>query len=567
MSIKLKPIPTGKKPSACPVIKEVQQQNQIIGEILRIVISRSEDIAILKSLSDRKTSKLRVQTSYAEKTISEIDMKEEWRYGKEESLLIQLTSCKIEGLIQKKQLEKVTKKMIRINLQFEDDPSDSDMNLTEIHVQKVMSVRINSDNTYIGTNEKGQQVVSLPTLTINASTWRENFNPIHKLLESCLIGESINPYTSIFLCVKQNRTLFTSEMTRQKQAIDEGLSLMSPNFAVLITSKRSKAALAAPQKKGLSPIKKPNPLPEPDFMPCLHKMMMELNVEVDRNLKNFILLLHERNLDNPRTSRTRDPVLKTLRARNYEKFSAVNPWEDKQYSLSTVKTLKSLHMHPAVLFDLENIYFDENSNLADRIKVIHSCLVIQKSFKWKKQKELEKKIVLMQKWVRGFLARRKIVWIKTQGLRKEFYWEKLKHWYPLWVNKWKERKSKLLVKDVEKRFDCGKFLVLVVKIQKWVRGFICRKHKVYWAKVFFKLRQKKVNERFYKVKQGLWRVAEKLEGEAIRFTVGSENGANGKEACKRSYNDMIFELEKSEELENRKKVLGEARSKRIQALA
>jgi hypothetical protein len=296
-------------------------------------------------------------------------------------------------------------------------------------------------------------------------------------------------------------------------------------------------------------------------------MMMELNVEVDRNLKNFILLLHERNLDNPRTSRTRDPVLKTLRARNYEKFSAVNPWEDKQYSLSTVKTLKSLHMHPAVLFDLENIYFDENSNLADRIKVIHSCLVIQKSFKWKKQKELEKKIVLMQKWVRGFLARRKIVWIKTQGLRKEFYWEKLKHWYPLWVNKWKERKSKLLVKDVEKRFDCGKFLVLVVKIQKWVRGFICRKHKVYWAKVFFKLRQKKVNERFYKVKQGLWRVAEKLEGEAIRFTVGSENGANGKEACKRSYNDMIFELEKSEELENRKKVLGEARSKRIQALA
>ena len=96
---------------------------------------------MLKSLSDRKTGKLRMQSCYAEKSLSEIEFKEEWRLSKEESLLLQLFTCRLDSPIQKKQLEKVTKKMIRINMQFEDYPSDKDMNLSEIHLMKIMSVK------------------------------------------------------------------------------------------------------------------------------------------------------------------------------------------------------------------------------------------------------------------------------------------------------------------------------------------------------------------------------------------------------------------------------------------
>ena len=55
-------------------------------------------------------------------------------------------------------------------MQFEDDPSDKDMNLSEIHLQKVMSVKISQDNTTVNYNEKGQPTVSLPIFSITGSS-------------------------------------------------------------------------------------------------------------------------------------------------------------------------------------------------------------------------------------------------------------------------------------------------------------------------------------------------------------------------------------------------------------
>ena len=54
-------------------------------------------------------------------------------------------------------------------MQFEDDPSDKDMNLSEIHLMKIMSVKISQENTIINYNEKGQPIISLPTLSITGS--------------------------------------------------------------------------------------------------------------------------------------------------------------------------------------------------------------------------------------------------------------------------------------------------------------------------------------------------------------------------------------------------------------
>jgi hypothetical protein len=160
-----------------------------------------------------------------------------------------------------------------------------------------------------------------------------------------------------------------------------------------------------------------------------------------------------------------------------------------------------------------------------------------------------------------------IVRKKTQGLREVFYWERLRHWYKLFVNKWKERKALKCMKSQDYRNVKDS----VIFIQKCIRGFLCRKKKVYWKKVFFHLRQKKNNERFYRLKQNLWKISEKVELDALRSTINSkfeQSGQGGRESSKlRSFNDMIFELEKNEEMETRKKILADARCKRIQALA
>lgn len=320
MSGKNRPTTNSKKPSNGVVLKEVFQQNQLTAELLRIIISRSEDVAMLKSLSDRKTGKLRVQSIYAEKTISEIEFKEDWRYSKEESLLSQLFNSKIESAIQKKQLEKIAKKMTRINMQFEEDPSEAEMNASEIHVQKIMR----KEFIFITYNEKGLPIISLPSLNITIATWRENFCNINKILEACLAGETVSVYYPMFLCVKQSRGLYNSEISRQKVVLEEGMVGLSPNIAVLITCKKSKSTIP-PTKKTLSPIKKPPPLAEPDFFVPLYKMMMSLNTEVDKAIKNFAILYFERNNERERISKNKDLVSKALRARNYEKFFAVNP--------------------------------------------------------------------------------------------------------------------------------------------------------------------------------------------------------------------------------------------------
>ena len=77
MSNKKNSISLTKKVQKSLPMKEIFQQNQLTTEILRSIISRSEDIVILKSISDRKTGKLRLQSAFAEKTLEEVENKED----------------------------------------------------------------------------------------------------------------------------------------------------------------------------------------------------------------------------------------------------------------------------------------------------------------------------------------------------------------------------------------------------------------------------------------------------------------------------------------------------------
>lgn len=55
-------------------------------------------------------------------------------------------------------------------MQFEDDPTEEDLNLSEIHVQNLMNVKIGPENTFMTYNERGETYVSVPQGSVNVST-------------------------------------------------------------------------------------------------------------------------------------------------------------------------------------------------------------------------------------------------------------------------------------------------------------------------------------------------------------------------------------------------------------
>ena len=78
-----------------------------------------------------------------------------------------LINSKLEASLHKKQFEKLTKKILKINMQFDDEIQENDMNLSEIHVHKIMNVKIGPENTILTYNEKGQPLVTVPSAAIN----------------------------------------------------------------------------------------------------------------------------------------------------------------------------------------------------------------------------------------------------------------------------------------------------------------------------------------------------------------------------------------------------------------
>ena len=571
MSIKTKSISLSKKTGSSLPLKEIFQQNTLTTELLRLIIARSDDICILKAISDRKTGKLRLQSAFAEKTLQEIEFKEEWRFNREENILNLLINAKLEAHLHKKQFEKLVKKMLKVNTQFDDDPTESDMNLSEIHVQKIMNMKIGPENTSIAYNDKGQACVTVPSASVPTSLWKESICQSVKLLEAFLSGDVIGLYPAIYFCVKQSRSNYIVEVIRQKQAMEEGSNFLSPNIAVIITSKKSKNLIPS-IKKSVSPARKINVLPEPDYMITLSKMFLNMNSDIDKSIKGFAISYFERN-DNEKTrvAKIRNMMEKAMRLRSYEKYSAVSPWlhNTSNYPLNTVRTITNFQIMPQILFDLENPYFDEGRTFADRIKMIHSCIVIQKYFMMKKKKVLEKNAVHIQKYLRGFLGRKIALMKRTTSFRKMYYWERLKHWYPLFVNKLREKRS-----VVPENEDYSSRLDKIIFIQSVIRGVFTRKIQIFWKREFFKIRLLKTEVNFFVKKQQLWVASLTNEDLAFCYSKSSEedissfieqNESKSRRKEEKSISEILRVKEKAE-AEVRKKFLQSSKIDRIKAL-
>lgn len=77
MNNRNKPISLSKKVQGSNYMKEIVKQNQFTNELLRICISRAEELAVIKAISEKKTGRLRMQIKLAEKTLLEAEYKEE----------------------------------------------------------------------------------------------------------------------------------------------------------------------------------------------------------------------------------------------------------------------------------------------------------------------------------------------------------------------------------------------------------------------------------------------------------------------------------------------------------
>mmetsp|Transcript_2552 Transcript_2552/g.2346 ORF Transcript_2552/g.2346 Transcript_2552/m.2346 type:complete len:165 (-) Transcript_2552:410-904(-) len=162
------------------------------------------------------------------------------------------------------------------------------------------------------------------------------------------------------------------------------------------------------------------------------RMLLDNNAEIEKGIKSFIIEYNERQAkqeNNGLSAKEKTSHTKAIRARNYEKYPPVNPLkaEYQEIVLSSVRTLKKMQTIPEILFDLDNPYFDEKLTVEQRVKIIHSCVVIQKAWEKKKLKIYTKSAIMIQGAIKIFLAKRKLFLRRIDKFRRIFFWERLKH--------------------------------------------------------------------------------------------------------------------------------------------
>lgn len=98
-----------------------------------------------------------------------------------------------------------------------------------------------------------------------------------------------------------------------------------------------------------------------------------------------------------------------------------------------------------------------------------------------------------------------------------FHWSRLKHWYPLLVNTFRERKSDFVL------MDYALFLDSIIKIQKNIRGALVRKIVIKWKQQLACLNKNKAPLKLHQKKLATWGVSLAPETDALSFSQKSED--------------------------------------------
>jgi hypothetical protein len=115
----------------------------------------------------------------AERTLEEIEIREEWRVAREDRILESLADVKYDTIVQRKSIEKISRKMLRTSMQYEQLPTYTDLNHPEIHLQNIMNGRIGSDSQYVLVSD-----FKRPTISVGA--WKDTISKNVKILEGLL---------------------------------------------------------------------------------------------------------------------------------------------------------------------------------------------------------------------------------------------------------------------------------------------------------------------------------------------------------------------------------------------
>jgi hypothetical protein len=395
----------------------------------------------------------------------------------------------------------MARKMLKQLVQLDDDCIPLG-NLSEVHLQRVMSTKVGPENTYRTRDEQGNSIASVHFAEV--AVVKETMTKAAKVLESCLYGESVRPSLIMNTFVQSLRQILQTEIYRQQSILDS--QLFPPN-ALTKLQVRSRTSLP-PIRKTSAPLQRETPVL--DWKLNVVRMMLDRNADIERRMKAFAQEYKERHsFDTPSPVSMQKPssllVAKAIRARNYEKQS-------KSLTVSSAASLSKLRALPSTHFDMDSPYFDERLSVSDRVKIIRSCVVIQRYFLKHCFARAQKAACKIQAAYRGYFVRRAKLYSQYKTFRSAFFAGRLAHWLPLLANKFKERKNRQYF-QTEKY---AAYISYILKIQQVARGYITRKALATRFQVhMLQLRKAQGNLRLYNAKKQIWRLYEARESTAI----------------------------------------------------
>lgn len=380
-------------------------------------------------------------------------------------------------------------KMVKVNQQLADPPSESELNASELHVNAVMT---------------GDEMAAP-----DKEEWQDKES---KILEYCLQSTSVNVGAVLRLCLLTSRSSFALELNRQKASL-EGLVLTRGLGLLSVSRSRKPRTLLQPVKR-LSLKFKPSPL---EWKQDMLAYLLTKNSEIAGKVKDFRKEINKRRSKVSKADTKIDPenvyMLKMQRARQYDKSGPTSP-----NLLSYTRSKLPYKRENRLKKDVSGPYFVSGTSLPTRIFVIHCILVIQRGVRmWKNNVKL-KGVQIIQTWFRQQETERVFLRKKFEKFRKMYFKEKLTNWILLIGKKRREKRKKY---DYN-RVDYSLYLPWIRTIQRLVKGFLTRKKVIPWVKSLAKIRAKRMTRRYQVVKQWNWTQGLGVEGKLISTAVSIE---------------------------------------------
>jgi hypothetical protein len=446
-----------------------------------------------------------------------------------------------------------------------EDDAEPLCNMSEVHLQRIMSTKIGPENPYIIRDERGQAQGGLVYASL--AVVKENVSKPAKMLESCLYSDSVSPQYVMAYFVQNSRQVLQTEVSRQQTALEGNYGVVS----VMMNKQRKSKTCLPPIRKSSAPgLKRSSGGAESEWKMNLVRMLLDRNANIDRCIKQFAKEYRERHplsLAAPQGKLGMKSgsvhVAKSIRARNYEKKSTA-------VSLKDTHTMLKLQEMPGIFCDVDNPYFDESSSIAQRIKAIHSCIIIQRAFLSSKYAKVRKAAIKIQSVWRGFRTRRDALYRKVASFRRAYFSGRLRHWLPLLANKFRERKE-------TRHFDAGKYVAYVSyirRIQAVARGYLARKATALRRRVR-SLHKKPESVATYSLKRKFWRATVELEARTLANSLHTSQDSGSGRYVKTSYSkgnrgvkeiqSLMTKLERSES-EYRKKITEAIKEARLAEL-